>query len=765
MSPAPVTPATLPIPTDPALRPLLNVVYAAWADGELTTRDIIAVREQISTSPAATPEVQEFLAAWLRPEFPPSAEQMQDLLRAAAKATDSEQGPPEPPAEELRNLLHGIETSLGIGMHEATADEAGTSGLDADVPGERSRIDVQALSALLDGRHAAFREQVRAILSRSEFALRHGLPVDAYRQQVFEWCKLLAGEGLGRSAYPESCGGEEDQEKALVAFETLAFHDTSLLIKYGVQFGLFGGSINMLGTSRHHETFLKRVATLELPGCFAMTEQGHGSNVAGIETTATYDRPSDTFVIRTPCESARKQYIGNAACHARIATVFAQLHVDESSHGVHAFLVPIRDEEGHPLPGVRIEDTGLKMGLNGVDNGRLSFEDVRVPRSNLLNRYADLDSKGVYTTSIPSPSKRFFTTLGALVAGRISIAAGALSGAKTGLAIAVRYGARRRQFGPPSGPETRILDYRTHQRRLFPAIATCYALDFALKSLGRRFATAGDAEEREVEALAAGLKAYSTWRALETLQACRECCGGAGYLTVNRIASLRTDMDIFATFEGDNTVLLQLLAKGLLTDYRRQFEDMRAFTIVRHLAARAEIAVSELNPVVTRMTSRDHLRDPKFQASAFAYREEHLLASAARRLRHRIGQGMDSHDAFHECQDHLLALAWAHVERGIVERFGEGIESCDESLRPVLRRLCDLYSLSRLEADRAWYLESGYFSGAKAKAIRGQVNDLCADLRPDAVALVDSFGIPEGLLAGTIGDCRRPDGPARSRSR
>ena len=92
--------------------------------------------------------------------------------------------------------------------------------------------------------------------------------------------------------------------------------------------------------------------------------------------------------------------------------VFAQLVVIGEVQGVLALLVPIRDANGATMPGVRIEDCGPKLGLNGVDNGRIWFDHVRVPRENLLNRYADVTSEGEYVSPIESPSKRFFTTIG-----------------------------------------------------------------------------------------------------------------------------------------------------------------------------------------------------------------------------------------------------------------------------------------------------------------------------------------------------------------
>ena len=179
-----------------------------------------------------------------------------------------------------------------------------------------------------------------------------------------------------------------------------------------------------------------------------MSELEHGSNVRDLRTEARFDAATGEFVVHTPDEGARKEWIGNAAVDARMATVFAQLYTGDTCHGVHALLVPLRDAGGRLLPGVRIADAGEKMGLNGVDNGSIWFDHVRVPREQLLNRHGDVASDGTYSSPIASPDARFFTMLGTLVGGRISVARFALSAAKSGQAIAVRYAARRRQFGP-----------------------------------------------------------------------------------------------------------------------------------------------------------------------------------------------------------------------------------------------------------------------------------------------------------------------------
>jgi acyl-CoA oxidase len=537
----------------------------------------------------------------------------------------------------------------------------------------------------------------------------------------------------------------------IAAFETLATHDLSLLIKCGVQFGLFGGSILQLGTKRHHEEYLPGVGSLDLPGGFAMTETGHGSNVYDLETTAHYDRETQEFVIHTPNDSARKDYIGNAGAHGRLMTVFAQLEIDGEGYGVHAILVPVRDHEGQILAGVHIEDCGEKLGLNGVDNGRLWFDKVRVPRENLLDRFAQVAADGTYTSPIVSPSRRFFTMLGTLVGGRVSVALGALSATKSALTIAVRYAVRRRQFGATGELETVILDYLTHQRRLLPRLATTYALDFALKHLSHQYIEGDDEDRREVEALAAGLKAFSTWHATETIQTCREACGGQGYLAINRLAALKADTDVFSTFEGDNFVLMQLLAKGLLTGYKRQFGGIGLLGLVRYVAARAAATVTELNPIVTRMTDETHLRDREFQLAAFRWREQHLLSTLARRLKKRLDDGADPFDALIAVQDHAVATARAHTERVILEQFAAALGRCESpDLVAVLEPLADLFALHRIELDRGWFQEHGYLEAAKAKAIRKSVNKLCREIRPQALHLVNGFGIPDELLGAPI---------------
>ena len=143
--------------------------------------------------------------------------------------------------------------------------------------------------------------------------------MEEHREQVLAWTKELASEGDTGIGFPVEYGGGGDIGASVAAFETLAFGDLSVLVKVGVQFGLFGGAILQLGTKAHHDAYLKDLITGRVMGCFAMTETGHGSNVQALGTVATYDAEAGEFVINTTRPDANKDYIGNAAAHAELA--------------------------------------------------------------------------------------------------------------------------------------------------------------------------------------------------------------------------------------------------------------------------------------------------------------------------------------------------------------------------------------------------------------------------------------------------------------
>ncbi|TDE43206.1 acyl-CoA oxidase [Flavobacterium rhamnosiphilum] len=745
------------------LKAFIPLFYLVWSDDLLTQKEFITLQDFIRSQSWISEKEKGFLFSKVAISSPPSRGQLADWK------AEIEQIIQEKPSiksifdisivlsendaiiKDLATAFIKLENDLGILGEEAignfkTKVKTFTSNYQS-----ANTFEIEKLTQILDGEQSAIIKKVKSIISRPEFAYETSTDTAVYREKVYDWCKILAKENLGNMAYPKQYGGGENIGDYFAIMETLSYHDLSLVIKFGVQFGLWGTSIQSLGTKKHYSKYLKNIGSLQLPGCFAMTETNHGSNVKGMETTATYNHDSQTFTIHTPHENAQKEYIGNAALHGQMATVFAKLIIDKIDYGVNAFIVPIRDANSKILKGITIGDCGLKMGLNGVDNGTIRFENVVISKENMLDRFASVNEEGKFESPIPSDNRRFFTMLGTLVGGRIGIPRSALAAAKSGLTIAIKYSDKRRQFGPEGGSEVPILNYRMHQRRLIPLLAKTYAIHFALHYLTSRFINKKESEMQEIEALAAGMKAYSTWSTTDILQECREACGGKGYLSENRIDALKNDTEIYTTFEGDNTVLMQLVAKNRLSEFRKSFGEMDAMGIINYVYENAKIAISEKNPIITRITDDAHILDDEFHLNAFQHREKTTLASAAKRLKKLIDSGLEPYDAFNVVQHQMIDVAQAYLERIVLEQFQKAIKSIkDKKSKEIVLKLSQLYALSQIEKNKGWYLEDGYMEAAKTKAIRKMVNQLCWEIRPDAVSLVKAFDIPESCLAAPI---------------
>jgi len=627
------------------------------------------------------------------------------------------------------------------------------------------RIDVERVNDLLLGTWADTRRQSRELIKDPAFWRDDSLGKDEHRERVLTQLHLLVENGAVHRAFPKQFGGEENNGANIAGFEELVAADPSLQIKSGVQWGLFGSAVLQLGTEEHHKKWLPGIMNLEIPGAFAMTEIGHGSDVAAVGTTATYDPETDEFVINTPFRGATKEYLGNAALHGIAATVFAQLITNGVNHGVHCFYVPLRGEDGNDLPGIGREDDGLKGGLNGIDNGRLSFDHVRVPRTNLLNKYGDVDENGVYTSPIDSPGRRFFTMLGTLVQGRVSLDGASSWASALGLYIAITYASQRRQFDGADGQEVVLLDYGKHQRRLLPRLATTYAQIFAHDEFLQKFdgvfsgRTDTPTDREDLETLAAALKPLSTWHALDTLQEAREACGGAGFMFENRLVGLRQDLDIYVTFEGDNNILLQLVGKRLLTDFASQFKDKDAAALAKYAVGqtagkvfhgaglrRFGQAIADFGS--TARSVENGLRAEQ-QHELLADRVQQMVADIAGRLRPAGKDKVLGEKLFNENQADLIEAARAHGELLQWEAFTDAVNSIpDEGTRQVLTWLRDLFGLQLIEKHLAWHIINGRLSTQRAAAVSSYIDRLCLRLRPHALDLVNAFGYePEHVRA------------------
>ncbi|CAN4117564.1 unnamed protein product [Withania somnifera] len=564
------------------------------------------------------------------------------------------------------------------------------------------------------------KEQQREItMRRIEYLLEHG---------VFK--RWLTGNG------------PEDELRKLALMDCVGIFDHSLAIRIGVHFFLWGGAIQFFGTKRHHDKWLKDTEDYVVKGCFAMTELGHGSNVRGIETVTTYDASTGEFVINTPCESAQKYWIGGAANHATHTIVFSQLIIEGKNQGVHAFIAQIRDENGDICPNIRIADCGHKIGLNGVDNGRIWFDNVRVPRENLLNSVADVSPDGRYLTAIKDPDQRFAAFLSPLTSGRVTIAVSATYSAKIGLANAIRYSLTRRAFSvTPNGPEVLLLDYPSHQRRLLPLLAKTYAMSFASNHLKKMYVNRTPAMNKVIHVVSSAFKATASWHNMRTLQECREACGGQGLKTENRVGQLKGEFDVQSTFEGDNNVLMQQVSKALLGEYVAAKRSKKPFK---------GLGLEHMNnsrPIVPSQLTSHTMRLAQFQNDIFCLRERDLLERIAAEVSLCQAHGKSKEYAFTLNYQLAEDLGRAFSDRAVLHTFLEAEASVTSGpLKNILDLVRSMYALVTLEEDAA-FLRYGYLSTENAAMVRKEVAKLCSELRPHSLSLVSSFGLPDAFLS------------------
>ncbi|KAK4577704.1 hypothetical protein RGQ29_027997 [Quercus rubra] len=646
-------------------------------------------------------------------------------------------------------LLHGEPTSLSAAPPLSSNSCLNYSPPDLNEPFSFNPTDMRVY---LDSHNIPDRDWLFGLITQSRlfnpkqrgqkvfFSPDYNQSMEQQREMTMKRILYLLEKGVFQGWLTERNPDAELRKFALL--EVVGIFDHSLAIKLGVHFFLWGGAIQFFGTKRHHDKWLRDTENYVVKGCFAMTELGHGSNVRGIETVTTYDSNTGEFVINTPCESAQKYWIGGAANHATHTIVFSQLNINGENQGVHALIAQIRDADGNVCPNIRIADCGHKIGLNGVDNGKIWFDNVRIPRENLLNSVADVSPDGQYLSAIKDPDQRFAAFLAPLTSGRITISASAIYTSKIGLAIAIRYSLTRRAFSvTPNGPEVLLLDYPSHQRRLLPLLAKTYAMSFGGNYLKQIYVKRTPESNKIIHVLSSAFKATFTWHNMRNLQECREACGGQGLKTENLVGHLKGEFDVQSTFEGDNNVLMQQVSKALLAVYIAAKKSNKPFK---------GFGLEHMNnpcPVIPSRLTSSTLRCSKFQTDAFFLRERDLLNRFAAEVSQFQAQGESKEYAFILSYQLAEDLGRAYSERELLQTFIQTEATVPAgSLKDVLALLRSMYALICLEEDAA-FLRYGYLSMDNAAAVRKEVTKLCSELRPHALALVTSFGIPDAFLS------------------
>ncbi|XP_063906035.1 peroxisomal acyl-coenzyme A oxidase 3-like isoform X2 [Zophobas morio] len=488
---------------------------------------------------------------------------------------------------------------------------------------------------------------------------------------------------------------------------------------------LFTGVLRSQGGEQHQE-ILQQAENGDIIGSFCMTEVGHGSDIKGFRTTATYDKNTDEFVLHTPDFEAAKCWIGCMGQSASYAIVYAQLYVDGTHHGLHMFLVPIRNPKTLlTYPGVVATDMGEKIGVNGMDNGILILDKYRIPRGNLLNKSAHVTPDGKYVTAHKTRKEKNGAALGILSLGRSKTTLACETTAGKALTIAVRYAAVRKQFG--CGKEEQpILEYQAHQYRLLPYLATAYTtrifgmflLETTYKFIWDVF-MGGDKEYlnalgKEIHVISSASKPAVGWVLRDAIQECREACGGHGYLKAAGIGNIRNDNDCNMTFEGENHVIIQQTSNWLIKLWPEVEQDIMA---------------------------------------AYQWLVCYLLKETALKY-HTLIQKEGEFWARNNTQVYYAkSLSIAFVQNFMLQRTLVTINQApDVYTKAVLLKLFSLYGLWSLEKFLATLYEGGYAHGCQpSRLIHEAILKLCSDIKNDSVSLVDAIAPPDFALNSVLG--------------
>ncbi|VFR02198.1 unnamed protein product [Cuscuta campestris] len=537
---------------------------------------------------------------------------------------------------------------------------------------------------------------------------------------------------------------EEEATKLRFYVDEPAFSD--------LHWGMFIPAIKGSGTQEQQQKWLPLAYKMQIIGCYAQTELGHGSNVQGLETTATFDPQTDEFIIHSPTLTSSKWWPGGLGKVATHAIVYARLITEGKDHGVNGFIVQLRSLEDHkPLPGITVGDIGTKFGngaYNTMDNGVLRLDHVRIPRDHMLMRVSQVTREGKYVQS-DIPRQILY---GTMVFVRQSIVSDASSALSRAVCIATRYSAIRRQFGSQNGgEETQVIDYKTQQNRLFPLLASAYAFRFVGEWLKWLYTDvtqklqAGDFSTLpEVHACTAGLKSLTTTATSDGIEECRKLCGGHGYLCSSGLPELFAVYVPTCTYEGDNIVLLLQVARVLVKTVSQLGSGKPPVGTIAYMGR-----IEHLMTCCSKVNQAKDWLNPTAVLEAFEARAVRMTVSCAKNL----SEFANREKGFAELSADLVEAAVAHCQLIVVSKFLEKLQQDipGKGVREQLEALCGIYSLFLLHKHQGDFLSTNYITPQQASLANDQLRSLYTQVRPNAIALVDAFNYTDHFLGSVLG--------------
>ncbi|KAK4728480.1 hypothetical protein R3W88_021468 [Solanum pinnatisectum] len=577
--------------------------------------------------------------------------------------------------------------------------------------GSRRAFEVSDYISKLVADDPGFSKEERIMLPRKE------LIKNTLRKSAYSWKHII---DLQLS--------EEEAERLRYFVDEPAFIDSHL--------GVFIPAIKGQGTKEQLKKWLPLAYKMQIIGCYAQTELGHGSNVQGLETTATFDPRTDEFVI-------------HISTHA---IVYARLITDGKDHGINGFIVQLRSLEGHkPLPGITVGDIGTKFGngaYNTMDNGFLRFDHVRIPRDQMLMRVAQVTKDGKYVQS-DVPRQLLYVSMVYVHQELVTYASGALSRA---VCIATRYSAVRRQFGSQNGgQEIQVIDYKTQQSRLFPLLASAYAFRFVGEWL-KWFYT--DVTQRlqandfstlpELHATTAGIKSLTTTATADGIEECRKLCGGHGYLCSSGLPELYAVYVPACTFEGDNVVLLLQVARFLMKTVTQLSSGKKPTGTIAYMGK-----IEHLMQCHSDVEQAKDWLKPSAILESFEARAARMSVACAQNL----SKFENPEEGFQELAPDLVEAALAHCQLIVVSKFIEKLQQDipGEGVKQQLEVLCSIYALFLLHKHQGDFLATGYITSKQGLFANEQLRALYTQVRPNVVSLVDAYNHTDHFLGSILG--------------